>query len=258
MSTVWKHLPNVSSSFDDKIEEILDHLDLLELLLNRDACITYLDDKRSPREKRLSPSDTHSFKSAALLMIYNFVESICTAAMDDIHNHVRQASLKTNKAFGKKKLNPDFKKQIIKFLNKKGKLIEFIEKHNDRLLDKKILVLWVSLWLNEIESKTKDDVIYRKWFSGNVDVPEIKQSISLYGFKYKELDKRIKGKNVSSLQYIKDARNTLAHGSSGFRDFGQKISYSDIDNYFKDIKGLFITLFDYINDLLEQQAYFES
>jgi hypothetical protein len=251
----WQKLPQVSSFFDDKVSEIEQHLALLDILLGRHVhieCKKY----NTPVEQRYSieREQGHPFKAGAVLMIYNFMESISTALMQDIHAHIKNniGHLTLND------LHAELKDCIVNHANKNELLKGYIQnyQHTKHNLDKLMIMGWVEQWAKE-HSATDNNETYPKWFNGNVDTRKIHQSLQNYGLACDSFNNLKQGK-AESLLKIKSARNRLAHGSTTFTEFGQDKSLDDIKQDFDNIKGFFQGLLNIINQHLISQRYLQS
>ena len=247
----WQELPQVSSLFDDKVSEIEQHLALLDILLGRNVRIQYEHASIAHHIKR---EHGHPFKAGAVLMIYNFMESISTALMQDIHAHIKSniSHLTLND------LHAKLKDCIVNHTNEKELFKEYIQnyQHTKHNLDKLMIMGWVEQWAKE-HSATDNNQTYPKWFNGNVDVRQIQQSLQNYGLVCNSFNNLKQGK-AESLLKIKSARNQLAHGSATFTEFGQNKSLYDIKQDFDNIKGFFQGLLNIINQHLISQRYLQS
>lgn len=253
----WTEMPCTSSVFSDKVAEIEKHLDLLNKLLDRHAQVTYGAKSSKLLFYKLDPDATHPFKSGAILMIYNFMESIGTELMNDIYEHIK--SNIANKVL--ESLNFNLYRTITNHTHKNSLFKEYLPsyRYTQNNLDDLIIKGWLDRILEEKTDKAEDGQEYRKWFNGNVDVKQIRECLIDYGLCEQNLKDLIRDKPwPPSLLSTKFARNRLAHGGTTFTDLGRTKSLEEIYTDFENIKNFFISLLDLINLFLQEKRYLQN
>lgn len=278
MNNRWDYLPEVNSCFDEKVEEIQRHLDLLTIMLSREATIEYKSilmpsGRRVKQRKMLELCDTHPLKAGVVLMIYNFIESISTALMKDIHQYLTdelpskpltlmQEKLRTTIINFNCQLKADELKRYFK---------DYTNNHRSDI-DKILIKGWLEKLKETATETDHDGISYDKWFNGNVDFRKLKTELDLLGLKNCLIDDivsensnrrykihaELKKKRPQSILQIKSGRNRLAHGSMTFSEFGQNKSLEDIKMDFENIQGFFDGLFDIVNNSLRKQYYVQN
>lgn len=273
MNKKWHYLPEVSSCFSEKVEEIERHLSLLAIMLSKGAVIEYKSDMGKMKQKRvLELCDTHPLKAGAVLMIYNFIESISTALMKDIHEYLNGEL--PSRALTE--ISEKLRNTIINFnCNLKlNDLKEYFDNYANKKdsIDKILIDGWLKKSKELATEKDDEGVLYDKYFNGNVDFRKLKTELDALGLKSCLIDDIVsdksrrrykihadsKKKRPSSILEIKSGRNRLAHGSMTFSEFGQKKSLDEIKMHFENIQGFFDGLFDIINNSLKRQYHVQN
>lgn len=260
MSTYnWQELPEVSSIFVDKVEEIQRHFELLTKLLSRKARLEYSDGIGEPQSYDLHREDTHPLKAGMVLMLYNFVESTSTALMQDIYTHIQ----KNIEYEPLEKLHGNLQKTIINHTERNSLFKAYMSnyRHSSHNLDSLIISGWLTKLLEEKTETSSDGQRYPKWFNGNVDFRQIRTCLSEYSLvdeHFENMAQPIDANPVSppsSMLKTKTGRNRLAHGGVTFTEFGQYKSLEEIKTDFDNILGLFENLLGYINQQLQNKVY---
>lgn len=260
MSTYnWQELPEVSSIFADKVEEIQRHFELLTKLLSRKARLEYGDGISESKSYELHREDTHPLKAGMVLMLYNFVESTSTALMQDIYAHVQQ----NIECEPLEKLHGNLQKAIINHAERNSLFKVYMSdyRHSSHNLDSLIISGWLTNLLKEKTEKSSDGQTYAKWFNGNVDFQQIRNCLAEYGLIDEHFDniaQPVTQNAISppkSMLQTKFGRNQLAHGGVTFTEFGQDKSLEEIKTDFDNILGLFENLLDYINQQFQNKVY---
>lgn len=252
----WDEMPHVTSVFQDKVKEIEDYLDLLDKLLNRYAQIEYRDRDGKSLHK-LDFKKTHPFKSGAILMIYNFMESVGTELMNDIYDHVK--SNIADKSL--ENLHDKLCKTITGHACRNNLFIRYLPnyRYTQNNLDSLIISGWLEKLLEEKTDKNGEGDIYYKWFNGNVDVREIRKCLTDYGFVEDVVSNLVKDKPwPKSLLEIKRDRNRLAHGGITFTNLGRDKNLDTIKRDFEHVKTFFVELLGLINIFLKNKEYLKS
>lgn len=252
----WSEMPSISSSFGYKVEEIELHLDLLRKLLRRNTKVEYMDSGEL-QTCELSPELTHPFKSGAILMVYNFMESVCTALMNDLYEHIKiniSDEILEN-------LNPSLYKTITNYVHRMDLFKEYLPHYfyTQNNLDNLIIVGWLERMLNDIKDSSNPEDPHYKWFNGNVDLLKIRECIIAYGVCGHTLKTLVSGTAwPRSLKFIKNARNKLAHGGATFTEFGRTYGLEEIEEHFRNVKNFFLKLLDLINLFLKEKKYLQN
>lgn len=260
MSTYdWQELPEVSSIFADKVEEIQRHFELLTKLLSRKARLEYGDDISELQSYDLHREDTHPLKAGMVLMLYNFVESTSTALMQDIYAHIQQ----NIECEPLEKLHENLQKTIINHAESNSLFKAYMNdyRHSSHNLDSLIISGWLTKLLEEKTERSSDGQSYPKWFNGNVDFRQIKTCLQAYSLVDEHFENTVQPSNShsitppASMLKTKTSRNRLAHGGVTFTEFGQDKSLEEIKTDFDNILGFFKNLLDYINQHLQNKVY---
>ena len=249
-------MPCVSSVFADKVEEINKHFDLLDKLLDRYAHIAYGTESNKKLYK-LDPEATHPLKSGAVLMIYNFMESVGTELMNDIYEHIKINI--ADKIL--ENLHKSLYETITKHIYNNSLFKEYLPnyKYTQNNLDSLIIKGWLNKLLEEKTEKNKQGEEYRKWFNGNVDVRQIRECLIAYGLCEDDLKNLTLDKPwPNSLLYTKYARNRLTHGGTTFTDLGRSKSLDEIKIDFKNVQDFFVNLLNLINSFLHEKRYLQN
>jgi hypothetical protein len=272
----WIYLPTISSIYDDKVSEVTEYFKFLKLLTQPHSYILYREpallyqtkqlNKIYNEEKyNLTSIDTSMLRSSAVLVIYNFIESISCILMQDIHNHILECFNKhknRNDSWTLNRLNPSLREKIIDYANTKGDIKSCIKKYlssESTSLDTQIILEWLKCTNEESSSKNNQGKLFHKWFSGNVDVREIKKMISPYGIDCDLLNNITKKtKRAHKILEIKNGRNNLAHGSQTFAEYGSSRTIEDLETDFQCIQDYFNSLLDIVNDHLNRCRYLEN
>ena len=252
----WNEMPCVSSVFADKVEEINKHFDLLDKLLDRYAHIEY-GTENNMKLYKLDPEATHPLKSGAVLMIYNFMESVGTELMNDIYEHIKINI--ADKIL--ENLHQSLYETITKHIYNNSLFKEYLlnYKYTQNNLDSLIIKGWLNKLLEEKTEKNKQGEEYRKWFNGNVDVRQIRECLIAYGLCEDDLKNLTQNKPwPKSLLSTKHARNRLAHGGTTFTDLGRSKSLDEIKIDFKNVQDFFVDLLNLINSFLHEKRYLKK
>lgn len=269
----WEYLPDVSSAYDDKITEINEYIYFLKLLMKPHAHVVYQEPALLYQTRRfntnykecnyyLSNTNTSTLRSSAILVIYNFIESISCALMRDIHTHISDC-FKTYKSqninLTLNQLNIQLRNKIILYAKNKGDIekciIDYLE-NTSTTLDTQIISQWITCIHGDPSSNNNQGF---KWFNGNVDVKEIRETILPYGINSKFFDElKKKSGRASSIYNIKKGRNELAHGFVTFKDYGNTKSIDEIETDFINVQDFFNGLLDIVNNHLKLYGYLEN
>lgn len=221
--------------FSERTQDINEYFSFIKLLIDKKAKLSY-ENNGETKNDVINKDMTHILKANAFIILYNLIESTISNAIEDIHEvflNEEELCIDT--------LHENITK--IAFKNIDTNTINNTD-FSTGSVSKIILQEWLKKHKNDIKSNKNS------LFSGNVDAKKIREIAEKYGFS-SETDKNIT-KNGKSLVTIKQARNSLSHGSDSFRDRGREISIDELS----DIK---IETCHYLNKILDNiQIYLES
>jgi hypothetical protein len=172
-------------------------------------------------------------KASAILLLYNFVESIITKCLQRVHSKI---------------INEN-----IEFSNLIDPLQIMILSYHQCLHDKKSNADDISLNLHRalrlltnqylFELQYDDMIKHYSLYSGNLDSRKIEYILQKYGLRFEE--------KCSELQTVKDFRNKLAHGEISFEECGRQVTSQQLniqrDRIFRYFDAFVIAIEDYLN-----------
>lgn len=202
---------SVRADFDKRCAEIKSYINWLNS--------TETDGQEIP--KGLSPT----MKAAAMLLLYNLVESTMTNAIEAIFDELQHRKV----AFDS--LSIDLKKAVLGNVKSVGA---------DKLTEKLVAIT------TDIIGCTFDKT---KVFNGNVDSKKIRDKLSEYGIKTKSsyVEER--------LHAIMVARNRLAHGAESFGDYGKDLTSSELLHDYQRVNTLLISVLNDVEEFIDQKHY---
>jgi len=229
-------MQTVKRDFNDRADEINIYYNLLENITEKDALLIFPAD--SDRRERLDIKISSTLKSAAVLILYNIVESTVSNCLREVHDAFSSDNLHYND------LSEDIQSLWLKHYCDTFK--ETSSNTDNLLKNLKVIVdAWVSkpvpinLSYNDILNNKKGSQ-----FSGNLDAKAVRDISDRYGINFSLSD--------SALKEIKEKRNKLAHGELSFADccnlqtFGQMKALKDSCIYF--LSKFIIAVEDYIDN----------
>lgn len=179
---------------------------------------------------------THTLKANGYLLLYNAIEAICAAAIEDIHNAV-EAELKSGGAsFSVENLNTQLIQQVLRRFKASVKLeYKEIKSGPSRWL--------VEHWLKDHKQQVANN--HNPLMSGNLDGRAMRIIAETYGF---DSYGSIHMPKNRSPQVTKQKRNDLAHGHESFTQCGRNLSLQDL---VRDAVGVVIYLRRYVGAVEE-------
>jgi hypothetical protein len=201
----------VRSDFDKRCAEIKSYLDWLG---NVEA--------RGHEVPQGLPS---TMKAAAMLLLYNLVESTMTNAVEAIFDELQQKKI----AFDL--LSADLKIAV---------LVNVRNTNADRLTAKLVAIT------TDIIGCTFDKA---KVFNGNVDSRKIREKLSEYGVKTTNAyaDDR--------LHAIMVARNRLAHGAESFAEYGKDLTAAELSRDYERVSALLGSVLNDVEKFINERHY---
>ena len=220
---------NVKTDFQNRKEEIEDFYKLLENVIEKEAKLVFSDGTK----EHINVDLTATLKSAAILLLYNLVESTISNAIEKIHEVFSDENLKY------KDLNEKIQDKIMRHYFSILRKSEGITEDN-RIAELKLMV-GIFNFGNPVNLYYQDFVKYKtgSQFSGNLDAKVIKNVVNSYGLTL--------AKETNELRTIKDKRNKLAHGELSFRE----TCNNDSMPYMKNLKDKTIEFLEEVIDLIE-------
>ncbi|WP_054928181.1 MAE_28990/MAE_18760 family HEPN-like nuclease [Burkholderia sp. E168m22] len=202
---------SVRADFDKRCAEIKDYLDWLDDIESKDHGIP----------KGLPPT----MKAAAMLLLYNLVESTMTNTVEAIFDELQA-----------KKVAFDALSTCLKV----AVLANIKNVAADKLTDKLIVIT------TDIIGCTFDKA---KVFNGNVNSRKIREKLTEFGIKttnsYKE----------ERLNAIMIARNRLAHGAESFGDYGKDLTAGELIRDYERVSTLLTSVLNDVEEFLNQRHY---
>lgn len=234
--TEFKERSNTIRSFIYSIES------LEKLTLEKGTNNPYINYLRDHIETKNFPLEQLIIvqKSNTLLMMYNLVESTIRTCVAEIFDSITSEKVLYQdlvSSYQKLWFDQQFK------TNKGGWTPN--ENHrkiaNDVITD--IIQKTVSIQFN----------LHKFKLSGNIDsnlLKEFSESFSVYPLKTLE-DDSVK----TSINLVKNLRNSLAHGSVSFRVATRNMTVNEISNYYEDVNKLLIEVIKKSNRIMSQRKY---
>ncbi|MEZ2349804.1 MAE_28990/MAE_18760 family HEPN-like nuclease [Caballeronia sp. RCC_10] len=202
---------SVRADFDKRCIEIKSYLDWLEGAEAKDNIVP----------KGLPPT----MKAAAMLLLYNLVESTMTNVVEAIFDELQVR----NVAFDS--LTTCLKVAVL--ANVKNVAAE-------KLTDRLVVIT------TDIIGCTFDKA---KVFNGNVDAKKIREKLTEFGIKTSNAYKE------ERLNAIMVARNRLAHGAESFGEYGKDLTASELIRDYERVSSLLAFVLDDVEGFLNQRAY---
>lgn len=268
---MWDELPNVSSIFNDYINDIQQLFVISDIIDDSNTYLEFRKDilKQSKRKNYISQSSkkikktglnnlgvfSHPLKASICLSIYSFIEAISTNMMLDIH---------------KKYIESFDRGEIVNLKNWNEKIIKAIISHNENHQKKEnplemhllynIDDYFIKKWLEDYrEDNFKSNGPY-KWFNGNVTCYEINRVlIEKNGIKFNNYG-ILKSKNDRNriINEAKENRNKLAHGGITFTEYGRTRSTLTMRKDFFEVKGFMYGILNIVNKNLKTSFYLNN
>ncbi|MFY1801555.1 MULTISPECIES: MAE_28990/MAE_18760 family HEPN-like nuclease [Lactobacillus] len=223
-------------SFKERVEELNFYIKSIKRL---DEILNYERDKELNKKfNSLSKNYNASnlvviLKSNACMMMYNLVEATIKSLIANIYTDINLTRLKYNE------LNEKYRTIIknYKFNNNSAeKIKESATDLINNILNDEYMIFEVSNFK----------------LSGNADLRKIKEVLERHSI---DLNNKQIQKYGSPLVFIKNTRNSLAHGSRTFTTIGSQITISDIEKDTNDIINFLIYLIDQTNDFIASKGY---
>lgn len=177
----------------------------------------------------------HILSSSLYLMLYNQIESTAFACVEAIYDAIDENNVSFNH------LVDSFKRKILNDCKESY--------HSGRSLlqglnggDIAAALARASLRLDRV-------------FSGNVDARKLKEVLGFYNLTLTNPNDENVG---AELLGIKDARNTLAHGSSSFERYGSSLALGDLDRALNSVREYMSHVIDLTGSYLEGERYLVS
>ncbi|WP_084977934.1 MAE_28990/MAE_18760 family HEPN-like nuclease [Plesiomonas shigelloides] len=226
--------------FDERKNDIIKYFDFVKLIVDKRASLTYRDTIANEDVNiNIDLGMTHILKANTYLLLYNLVEATISNAIEDIHE-----KLENHPDLCIDKLRSELTTMALKKLNNMGSnIITSIDVTNGEVA-KLILKTWLSEH-KKLVSNNKNPL-----FSGNVDARKIRTVAEDYGFSCNT--NLAETGNGYQLVTIKEARNSLAHGSESFLNKGQDTSIDTLESMKNQT-------FSYLEDILNNiQQYIDG
>lgn len=202
---------SVRADFDKRCTEIKDYLDWLEDTESKDRGIP----------KGLPPT----MKAAAMLLLYNLVESTMTNAVEAIFDELQTRKV----SFDSLSTCP----KVAVLANVKNVAA-------DKLTDKLVAITTDIIGCSFEKTKV---------FNGNVDSKKIREKLTEFGIKTSNAYKE------ERLNAIMVARNRLAHGAESFGDYGKDLTAGELIRDYERVSTLLASVLDDVEEFLNQRHY---
>lgn len=201
----------VRADFEKRCDEVKIYLDWLAQI--------ELDAKEIPAGL---PS---TMKAAAMLLLYNLVESTMTNAVEAVFDELQSRKISFDL------LRVEFKTAVM----------QNVKNCAANKLTEKIAAI-----TTDIISSSFDKT---KVFNGNVDARKIRETLSDFGVK------KTHNYEEAKLHEIMVARNRLAHGAESFGDYGKDLTAPQLIRDFEAVKTLLAHVLDDFGSYIGQRHY---
>lgn len=186
---------------------------------------------------------THTLKANGYLLLYNAIEAVCAAAIEDIHAAVEAELQGGDPNFSVEHLNIQLVQQVLRRFRVSATLhYKNIKPAASRWL--------VEHWLNDHKLQVAND--HNPLMAGNLDGKAMREIAQTYGF---DCYGSIHMPTNKSPQTTKQKRNNLAHGKESFVQCGRDMSLLDL---VKDAVGVVVYLRRYLSaveNYISQRGY---
>ncbi|WP_237045472.1 MAE_28990/MAE_18760 family HEPN-like nuclease [Aquipseudomonas alcaligenes] len=166
------------------------------------------------------------------LMLYNQIESTAFSCVEAIYDGLEELSVSFDS------LVESFKERVLNDCRGAGR--------SGGSILKKIGSQGIGVGI--AHASLKLDTV----FSGNVDARKIRTVLGEYNLKVTALSSGNKGE---ALLDIKEARKSLAHGSSSFESYGRNIVVSDLKRQINEVREFMGHLIDLTEEYFESKRY---
>jgi hypothetical protein len=220
--------------FDDRVEEIEAYFHFLELTIGTSAKI-YRPGKQSWRYRPISDQLEKILKATGFLILYNFVESMLKASIEEISSSINSRNLCAN--------------ELSTAIRKLWVQQRFRSEQGDFFSTERFPQLAFEL-VEDVLNGSSITFSHRKFrVSGNVDAAHVRDIARALGLTLK-VHHRSKG--GEKLELVKRMRNSLAHGSLSFAECGRDFTLTQL----KEIKNEVIIYMRWVKKSIE--AYISS
>lgn len=221
-------MEDIRIDLDEKLEELdcfLDHLGTLDSQGSTKE-LSLIERSGDVHKYIIDSSFVKTLKASTYLLLYNVVESTVSQAMEFIHSEFSEENVDVSD------LNPGLQNEIVRQI-RNNLDVDFIRGMSSPLG-------------NAVVSS-----LYRKkgLISGNIDGKQISNIGKRYGFRVKP------SCDPKKLEFIKDQRNTLAHGESTFVDIGSQSSFTELKAYRENVETHLKCFLDTVEEYLLNKAY---
>jgi hypothetical protein len=195
--------------FVKRVDEINFYFNLLENIEKKDAVLSF--PREGDRQEPFNVKLVLTLKSAAMLLLYNLVESTVSNCLNSLHQTISEESCNYEQLI--EEVQKVWLKYQYKVLNEQNN-INTGQLH--WMIDILISTKCIELSLEEGEKLTASQ------FSGNLDDKEVVKIAKNYKINF--------DKSCPNLTVIKNKRNQLAHGELSFADSSTRhsIQYMEI------------------------------
>ncbi|MFC0130846.1 MAE_28990/MAE_18760 family HEPN-like nuclease, partial [Ralstonia solanacearum] len=166
-----------------------------------------------------------TMKAAAMLLLYNLVESTMTNAVEAIFDELQQRKVAFDALSG---------------ALKSAVLFNVKNTNAEKLTDKLVAITTDIIGCSFDKAKV---------FSGNVDSRKIREKLAEYGVK------TTNGYAEERLHAIMVARNRLAHGAESFGDYGKDLTAAELIRDYERVSVLLASVLNDIEAFLNQRHY---
>lgn len=226
--------------FDERKNDIVQYFNFVKFIIDERPSFLFKDKALGSDSCRsIDIEMTHILKANLYIILYNLIEATVTNAIEDIHEHLSgQPDLCIDK------LSESITKMAMKKVD--GNMIGSMDFSNGEVA-KLVLKAWLS------QHKKLVELNKNPLFSGNVDAQKIRSVADVYGFS--SLTDRELTRDGGNLVKIKNARNSLAHGSESFLNKGQDTSIDSLEELKVEVFNYLEAILNNIQDYLDGQSY---
>lgn len=268
---MWDELPNVSSIFNDYINDIQQIFIISDIIDDSNAYFEFRKDIliKSKRKNHINQSSkkikktglsnlgvfSHPLKASICLSIYSFIEAVSTNMMLDIHNKYID-SFDKGEIVALKDWNERIIKAIISHNENHKKKENPLEMHLLYNIDN----YFIKKWLQDYRVDSFKPNGPYKWFNGNINCYEInKVLIDKNGIIFNNYENlKLKNNRNGIINEVKENRNKLAHGGVTFTEYGRTRTILTMKKEFFEVKGFMYGILNIVNKNLKTNFYLNN
>jgi len=227
--------------FNERRAEIEAYFSFLSDLVDRKAALVFAlapGAMSEPETKPVGIDLLHTLKANGFMLLYNLAEASIGGAIEEIH-----ATIATHTTLHLDALiDPLTQRAMHKF--RSGAMT--ISNHCTYPVSQSVL----RYWLDDHQKATTEN--RNTLFSGNIDAKKVREVATDYGFSVKTGRAAKGGKRLLE---VKSKRNALAHGKIAFKDCGQSLPMTELQEIKTEVIHYLDDILTNVEDYLSNQSY---